>query len=113
MKEMIVWVFKILAIMVISLLCWSFFIGNPGTTVSTDTGTVTMGSYVDRGSQFEEWTYGKTTATGATGMKLTSAHTWLRGSDVNGQLSRVWSEDIWKAAKTRASSSSQISTWEG
>ena len=99
--------------MVISLLCWGFFIGSPTTTGSGDSSTVTMASYTDRGSQFEAWTYGEAKADGsASGMRLVSARTWLRDTDVNGQMSRVWTEDIWKDA-TDSAGTDQIQYWEG
>lgn len=114
MNRIIIHIFKILAVMVISLLCWSFFIGSPDTTRNSDTSTVTTASYAARGSQFEAWTYGERAADGsATGMRLASARTWLRDTNVNGQLSRVWTEDIWEAAETGSVSNNHILYWEG
>lgn len=99
--------------MIVSLLCWGFFIGSPDTTGSADTTTVTTASYAARGSQFEAWTYGEAKADGsASGMRLVSARTWLRDTDVNGQMSRVWTEDIWEAAKTGATTNN-VFYWKG
>lgn len=87
MSGVIKYVFKILGILVISLIVWALFIGRP-----SGKATTTAQTYTQQGSVFEELVYGNRTS----GFKWASGMTWLQATGCNGIQSELFTKSTWE-----------------
>ena len=102
MERVLIYIFKILGILVLSLMLWATIIGRP--TLASD-GT-TAANYVDQGSYFEEFVYGDRDS----GFKWLTGLTWLQSTGCNGLQTELVTQDQWRALETSATSSKFATT---
>lgn len=87
-KSVLIHIFKIAGALLVSLILWALFIGRPNSNVS-DGSTVTLATYADRGSAFEEMIY--TVAGG----KEMLGQAWLEATGINGLQSELSTVANW------------------
>lgn len=100
MNRVLVYVFKILGIMVISLALWAVFIGRPNLASN---GT-TASNYTQQGSVFEEVVYGNRTS----GFKWATGITWLQATGCNGYQTELITKKPWADLVATKSSSTLV-----
>lgn len=98
MNKIVVYAFKIIGVLIISLLLWSLFIGAPSSNIDASTDKVTAETYFRRGSAFEQMVYGNEKV----GFKHELGLTWLTATGINGLQTELRTAEAWTSVRADA-----------
>lgn len=97
-KSTLIWIFKLLGALLVSIILWDLFIGSPSNaTDRTDTG-----NYAHQGTRFEEIAY-------TTGFSALSSDTWMKNTNNNGYWNYVYNKGITDSTRLTTSGGRFIS----